>query len=77
MAGTDLSVTDVAMTRFKMLRSEAVALIVRAASTEMGGSIMCRAMPAYVLGDLCAVISEMHGVARRRAPFCSSWRSTS
>lgn len=64
-AGADISITDPEMTRFIMLRPEAVDLILEAASRNMDGSILCRAMPAYVLGDLAALISEMHGLKQR------------
>jgi UDP-N-acetylglucosamine 4,6-dehydratase len=64
-SGSDLLVTDPEMTRFVMLRREAIDLIVEAASREMGGSILCRVMPAYVLGDLAAVMSEVHRLKQR------------
>ncbi|MDP9227247.1 MAG: polysaccharide biosynthesis protein [Actinomycetota bacterium] len=63
-AGADLSVTNPEMTRFIMLRQEAVDLIVEATSRTMEGSVLCRVMPAYALGDLAAAVSEMHGVKR-------------
>jgi UDP-N-acetylglucosamine 4,6-dehydratase/5-epimerase len=63
--GSDLSVTDPEMTRFVMLRLEAVELILQAVARRMDGSILCRVMPAYVLGDLAALWSEMHGLKQR------------
>lgn len=64
-AGAELSITDPEMTRFVMLRSEAVDLMLEAASRNMEGGVLCRVMPAYVLGDLAALVSEMHGSRQR------------
>lgn len=64
-ARADLVVTDPQMTRFVMLRSEAVDLVLEAASRHMGGGVLCHVMPAYVLGDLAAAMSEMHGLKQR------------
>ena len=60
--GSELFVTDPRMTRFIMLRTEAVDLIVEAASRNMAGGILCRLMPAYALADLAAEIAESHGL---------------
>ena len=60
--GSELFVTDPQMTRFIMLRTEAVDLIVEAASRHMAGGILCRLMPAYVVADLAAEIAESHGL---------------
>lgn len=65
LTGSELLVTDPEMTRFVMLRSEAVDLIVEALATRMDGSILCRVMPVYVLGDLASLWGEMHGVEQR------------
>ena len=62
-AGQALAVTDPAMTRFVMLRSDAVDLLLEATSSTMDGSIRARVMPAYLLGDLAAVVSQVHAVA--------------
>jgi UDP-N-acetylglucosamine 4,6-dehydratase len=64
-AGSDISITDPRMTRFVMLRSEAVDLILEATTRSMKGSVLCRVMPAYVLGDVAALMTEMHGVKQR------------
>ena len=63
--GSELLVTDPQMTRFIMLRAEAVDLIVEAASRDMAGGILCRVMPAYVLADLAAEIAESHRLKQR------------
>jgi len=62
---SELPVSDPAMTRFVMLRAEAVDLILEAVARKMGGGILCRVMPAYVLGDLAALWSEIHGLIQR------------
>jgi len=58
-----LLVTDPAMTRFVMLRPDAVDLLFEATSRTMAGDILARVMPAYLLGDLAAVVSQAHAVA--------------
>jgi FlaA1/EpsC-like NDP-sugar epimerase len=60
--GSELLVTDPQMTRFIMLRTEAVDLILEAASRRMAGGILCRLMPAYALADLAAEIAKSHGL---------------
>jgi len=62
---SDLLITDPEMTRFVMHRSEAVDLILEAASRNLGGAILCRVMPAYVLADLAAAMAEILGLEQR------------
>jgi FlaA1/EpsC-like NDP-sugar epimerase len=63
--GSDLLVTDPEMTRFVMHRSEAVDLILEAATRNMAGAILCRVMPAYVLAELASVMTEILGLKQR------------
>ena len=49
------------MTRFVMRNADAVDLLLEATAMQMSGSVLCRLMPAYLLGDLADTLSELHG----------------